>query len=191
MPHDESPESHNESSGYNQIFEKLVVNYDEDSVERLIGMLAYAEYKLDKHDWMRSNPDASFEQVAAFLSHYNERVLKKYRIDAENFLYSYAGQYSEEVLNHQLNKLKDEGISQDLKGIEVRLNSAIKATEVSYMKPVWQGIMSSAIFTFILFIVALLIRFAAPNSGIGQLLQYFLAPDNYELRVIEKSKKTP
>ena len=47
MPHDESPESHNESSGYNQIFEKLVVNYDEDSVERLIGMLAYAEYKLD------------------------------------------------------------------------------------------------------------------------------------------------
>jgi hypothetical protein len=191
MPNDESPESHNESSSYNQIFEKLVARYEEDSVERLIGMLAYAEYKLDKHDWMRSNPGASPEQVAAFLSHYNERVLKKYRTDAENFLYSYAGQYSEEVLKDQLGKLKDEGISKDLKGIEARLVSEIKATEISYMKPVWQGIISSAIFAFILFIVALVIRFAAPNSGIGQLLQYFLAPDNYELRVIEKSKNLP
>jgi hypothetical protein len=187
MSNDESPES----SSYNQIFEKLVVSYEEDSVERLIGMLAYAEYKLDKHDWMRSNPGASPEQVEAFLSHYNARVLKKYRTDAENFLYSYAGQYSEAVLKDQLDKLKDEGISKDLKGIEARISSEIKSTEVSYMKPVWQGIISSAIFAFILFIVALIIRFAAPNSGIGQLLQYFLAPDNYELRVIEKSKSLP
>jgi hypothetical protein len=120
-----------------------------------------------------------------------QRVLKKYRTDAENFLYSYAGQYSEAVLKDQLDKLKDEGISKDLKGIEARLSSEIKSTEISYMKPVWQGIVSSAIFAFILFIVALVIRFAAPNSGIGQLLQYFLAPDNYELRVIEKSKNLP
>jgi hypothetical protein len=70
MPNDES-------SSYNQIFEKLVVSCDEDSVERLIGMLAYAEYKLDKHDWMRSNPGASPEQVEAFLSHYNAASFEK------------------------------------------------------------------------------------------------------------------
>ncbi len=59
------------------------------------------------------------------------------------------------------------------------------------MTPIWQGVIASAIFTFILFRVALIIRFSAPNSGIGQLIQYFLAPENYELRVIEKTKNTP
>ena len=184
MPYDES-------SQYNQIFEKLVVSYQENSQERLIGMLACAEYKLDKNEWMRSNPSASPSEIAAFLSHYNERVLNKYRTDAENVLYSYAGQYADEVLRDQLEKLKDEGISKDLKNIESRLTTEIKATEISYMKPVWQSIIASAIFAFILFIVALIIRFSAPNSGVGQLLQYFLAPENYELRVIEKSKDAP
>ncbi len=189
MQHDSTP--HDDSSGYNQIFDELVVSYEENSPERLIGMLAYAEYKLDRYDWMRSNPNASSDQIAAFLRHYNKRVLKKYRTDAENVLYGYAGQYAEEVLKEQLHKLKDEGISKDLKGIENRLITEIKATEVSYMKPVWQSIIASAIFTFILFLVALIIRFAAPSSGIGQLLQYFLAPANYELRVIEKNKNAP
>jgi hypothetical protein len=168
-----------ESSGYNKIFEKLVVSYEENSLERLIGMLAYAEYKLDKHEWMRSNPSASPEQITAFLSHYNERVLDKYRTDAENVLYGYAGQYAEEELKDKLDKLKDEGISKDLKGIEARITTEIKAIEVSYAKPIWQGIIASAIFTFILFIIALIVRFAAPNSSVGQLLQYFFAPDTY------------
>ncbi len=183
--------SHNEPPSYNQIFEKLVVNHEENSEERLIGMLAYAEYKLDKHEWMSFNPSASASDLAAFLSHYNERVLSKYRIDAANILYGYAGLYAEELLKDQLEKLKDEGISKDLKSIEARLTTEIKATHVSYMIPVWQGIVASAIFTFILFIIALIIRFSAPNSGIGQIVQYFVAPENYELRVIEKNKNAP
>ncbi len=183
--------SHNESSSYNPIFEKLVVSQEENSQERLIGMLAYADYKLDKHEWMSSNPTASPSDLAAFLSHYNERVLTKHRIDAENFLYSYAAQYAENVLKERLDKLKDEGISKDLKSIEDRLTTEIKETHISYMIPVWQGVIASAIFTFILFIVALIIRFSAPNSGIGQIIQYFVAPENYELRVIEKNKNTP
>jgi predicted S18 family serine protease len=183
--------THNKSSSYNPIFEKLVASQEENSQERLIGMLAYAEYKLDKHEWMSSNPSASASDLAAFLSHYNERVLSKYRIDAANILYGYAGPYAEEVLKEQLEKLKDEAISKDLKSIETRLTTEIEKTKISYMTPVWQSIIASAIFTLILFIVALIIRFSAPNSGIGQLIQYFLAPENYELRVIEKHKNTP
>lgn len=183
--------SHDEPPSYNPIFEKLVVSYEENSQERLIGMLAYAEYKLDKHEWMRSNPSASPEEVAAFLSHYNERVLLKYRNDAENVLYSYAGKYAEDLLNEELEKLKDEGLSQELKNAEDRLSTEIKATKVSFMEPIWQGIIASAIFTFLLFIIALMIRFAAPTSSVGQLLQYLLAPEDYELRVIEKNKNAP
>lgn len=40
----------NNTPGYNPIFEKLVINTEEDSQKRLIGMLAYADYKLDKHE---------------------------------------------------------------------------------------------------------------------------------------------
>ncbi len=183
--------SHDEDCSYNPIFEKLVVSHEENSEKRLIGMLAYAEYKLDKHEWMSSNPSASASDLAAFLSHYNERVLSKYCIDAANILYGYAGLYAEEVLKDQLAKLKDEAISKDLKSIEDRLTTETKATHISYMIPVWQGVIASAIFTFILFIVALIIRVSAPNSGIGQIIQYFVAPENYEVQVIEKNKNTP
>ena len=68
--------AHNESSSYNPIFEKLVASQEENSQERLIGMLAYAKYKLDKHEWMSSNPSASASDLAAFLSHYNEPCLE-------------------------------------------------------------------------------------------------------------------
>ncbi len=180
--------SQDEPPNYNPIFEKLVVNHKANSLERLIGMLAYAEYKLDKYEWIRSKPSASPAEIAAILGHFSsERVLDKYRTEAENVLYTYAVQYSEEELQEKLEKLKDEGISKDLKSTEDRLTQKIKDTKQSYMTPVWQGVIASAIFTFILFIVALIIRFSAPNSGIGQLLQYLLAPENYELRVIEKN----
>ena len=183
--------SQNQPSSYNQIFETLVVSQEENSEERLIGILAYAEYKLDKHEWMSSHPNASPSDQTTFLSHYTERKLEKYRNDAEGFLYSYAAQYAEEVLKEQLEKRKDEGISKDLKIIEERLTTEIKATHIGYMTPVWQGVIASAIFTSILFVIALFIRFSAPNSGIGQIIQYLVAPENYELRVIEKDKNTP
>jgi hypothetical protein len=172
-----------DNSSYNQIFEKLVVSQDENSVERLIGMLAHAEYKLDKYEWVSSKPTVTPIEIQAFLDRYNERMLGKYRNDAETVLLSYASQYAEAVLQERLEKLRDEAISKELKTIEANLTREIRATKVSYMKPVWQGIISSAIFTFILFILALLIRFAAPDSSIGQLLQYLSAPDTYKIRV--------
>ncbi|WP_256995300.1 hypothetical protein [Gloeomargarita lithophora] len=36
---------------YNPIFEKLVLQEQEDSFERVVGMLAYANYKLEKYEW--------------------------------------------------------------------------------------------------------------------------------------------
>ena len=95
MPQDEPP-------NYNQIFEKLVVSHEENSPERLIGMLAYAEYKLDKHEWMRSHPNASLSEKAAFLSRNSERVLGKYYTEAEYILYSYGEEYAEGVVEARI-----------------------------------------------------------------------------------------
>ena len=49
-----------------------------------------------------------------------------------------------------------------------------------------QNLVASALFTFILFVLALMIRFAAPNSSAGKLLQFLFASDKYELQLIEK-----
>jgi PHD/YefM family antitoxin component YafN of YafNO toxin-antitoxin module len=174
---------------YNQIFEKLVIQHDSVSGKRLIGMLAYAEYKLDKTEWTLQNPTSTDDQKDAFLSHVgSDRILDKYRNDAENTLIIYADGYAEKRLKEELEKLSREGVLKSLSETEEKLTIAIKATKVSYMKPVWQGIISSMIFTFGLFVLALIVRFASPNSSFGQLLQYFFAPENYELKVIPKQQ---
>jgi hypothetical protein len=56
---------------------------------------------------------------------------------------------------------------------------------LSFWLPVWQSIVASFIFTLILFFAALMIRFAAPNSSIGKLVQYLTAPDEYRLEIIK------
>jgi len=99
---------------------------------------------------------------------------------------SYASDYAERVLHEELEKLKDGALSKQLQNSEERLSRAISDPKVGFGKPVWQGFIASAIFTFALFILALTLRFAAPDSSVGQLLQYLLAPDEYELKVIVK-----
>lgn len=64
----------NDSPKYNPIFERLVLTSAKGSVEPLTGMLAYAEYKLDKCEWIQVNPDPTSEQLVAFISHYNKGV---------------------------------------------------------------------------------------------------------------------
>jgi hypothetical protein len=177
------------NKSYNQIFEKLVTQYDSTSSERLIGMLAYAEYKLDKTNWTLVNQNPSQDKIDSFLSHAgSDRTLGNYRNIAENTLITFADEYSQKRLEEELEKLNREGVLKALSETEEKITIAVKATKVSYMKPVWQGIISSIIFTFGLFVLALIVRFASPNSSFGQLLQYFFAPENYELKVIPKKQ---
>lgn len=167
---------------YNPIFEKLVVNQERDSVERLIGMLAYAEYKLDKHEWMKQNPNASQQLLDAFLSHYSDRVLDKYRDEAQNTLYVYGEEYSQYQLKDKLLAYKEEAVMTQVKGTEKNLTEAIEK-RTSLKGAIWAGLWSSTIFTFLLFLIALLIRFGAPDSSIGKLIQYLTSPAEYQLEL--------
>ena len=176
------------TSGYNPIFEQLVVETKNDSSERLIGMLAYAEYKLDKHEWKQENPNATEEETKSFLSHYNDRVLKKYRTDAENLLLNYAGLYAEDVVNEELEELEEKRFLQELTATKEHIVNHIEKNKTGFWLPVWQGIIASIIFTSILFVLALVVRFAAPDSSAGQILQYLFSPDEYKIK-IEKIKK--
>lgn len=173
----------NTTSGYNPIFEKLVVGTENDSPERLIGMVAYAEYKLDKHEWKQANQNATEEETKSFLSHYSERVLEKYRTDAANVLFNYAGIYAEDVLNEELEELEEKRFLQELTATKKHIVNHIEENKTGFWLPVWQGITASIIFTSILFILALLVRFAAPDSNAGQLLQYLFSPDEYKIKI--------
>ncbi len=177
---------------YNKIFEDLVYSTPQDSVERLYGMLAYAEYKIDKHEWMSTHPNHSKEELKAFLSHYTKRTLDKYRSDAAQAFAGFGEDYAQKLITEEIIEIqKKEGTLEALKSLEARLNQEIKTTKVHYSIPVLQGVIASAIFTFLLFIIALLYTLAKPDTNAGRLLQYLIAPDGYEIKLIPKPPISP
>ena len=180
-------QSGNNKPNYNPIFEKLVVQTNVDSPERLVGMLAYAEYKLSKHEWTIENPNASQQDMASFLSYFNDRILDRHRTDAENLLYNFAGLYADDLLQDEVQKIEEKRLLQELDEAKKHITEEINKSKTGYWKPVWQGIVASSMFTFALFVLALLIRFAAPQSSVGQLIQYLSSPNEYQLK-IEKVK---
>ncbi|MEX0603408.1 MAG: hypothetical protein WD623_06980 [Marinobacter sp.] len=104
---------------YNHIFEKLVVEAEPDSKERLIGMLAYADYKEEKYLWKeqyRLNQQVDTipaDDVKKFLLAYHDGKLEKLRGDAEEVLYVFAEHYAEERAEEAYNEaLESELLSQ-------------------------------------------------------------------------------
>lgn len=184
-------------SEYNNIFERLVLKHPEDSIERIAGMLAYSEYKLDKQAWFVRMEDILDSntmpqkrelkgELDAFLAHYDERTLNKYVADPENLLYTFAASYAEAEIKERLSEITQNATLKELSNSEDRLSKQINQ---SYWKPVQQSIVASIIFSFILFMFALTIRFASPDSNFGQLLQYIISPAQYSLKVEKIEKK--
>ncbi|MFN5514964.1 MAG: hypothetical protein ACK5CA_09505 [Cyanobacteriota bacterium] len=171
---------------YNQIFEKLVLSTEPISENRLYGMLAYAKYKLEKNRWYKNVNSPTKEMVDAFLTSYDRERLEELVREAENTLLEFADSYANQLLEEKLELYKQDILSQELGTLQKDLTAEINKTKLSFWLPVWQGLVASAIFTFSLFILALIIRFAAPDTSIGRLLQYLLAPDQYELQIQKK-----
>jgi hypothetical protein len=163
---------------YNPIFEKLVSNSDKDSPERLIGMIAYADYKQDKLEWIRDNPTATPLEKEAFLKSFTDRRLNNYRENAQISLFAFAEEYAEVTLQERLEEEKSSQLFQEVKNNEARLTTEIQKTKTKFWECIWQGIVSSTIFTVMLFFLGLTIRFAAPNSGIGKIIQFLASPEN-------------
>jgi len=141
---------------YNQIFDKLVSIYPDQSSERLIGMIAYAEYKRDKAEWMQSKPTASKIEMEAFLRSYNDRKLNEYRERASSLLLQYAAAYSKNKLEETLEAEKSKQLIQEIRG-----------AKNSYWSGIGQGVVASFIFSFLLFVIGVLFTIQSPNSGIG------------------------
>lgn len=201
---------------YNQIFERLVVQEPEDSVERLVGKLAYAEYKLEKYEWsLESGEDIPDTDLQAFLRLYNPRVLQKHRRAAENLLLAYAGEYSDSVLEDELEEgiagklslevqesaaeltkelkqstaLLNTDLTNSVKTSQSALSSQVVALKSTWWTPVRQSLTASVIFTVILFVLAVGTRLLAPESNIGRIIQYIASQDDHELILTNPKEK--
>lgn len=164
---------------YNHIFEKLVVETEPDSKERLIGMLAYADYKEEKYQWkeqyrlsqqVNSIPAAD---VKNFLLAYHDGKLGKLRGDAEEVLYVFAEHYAEERATEAYNK-----------ALESELLSQVKAHKDGWWISGVKGALGSFFFASLAVIVSIIFSVASPESNYGKLVQFVTG--NKDFLVLEK-----
>ena len=111
--HDEQSST---KSNYNPIFEKLVISTQPDTKERLIGMLAYADYKEDKYQWKEQYRKTHNVQVVPpeavehFLLAYHEDKFRRLLSDAEQTLYVFGERYAESIVADAYNEAVEASI---------------------------------------------------------------------------------
>lgn len=164
-------------------FDQFVLSTPKDSQERLIGMIAYVEWRIE-HPGSSPNP-------------ISDVILQRYRESAKRLLLDYSGEYAEIILDQELDRLvNDSSVPEGVRLVEVRIlgnlqkmdsNLTTKLT-VPFWLPVKQSIVASVLFSVGLFVIALLIRFLAPDSNPGQLIKFFFASDQYKLCAIDKAR---
>lgn len=177
------------NNGYNPIFEKLVLNTDQDSSDRLIGMLAYAEYKLQKQEYYRSYhsehgscPDDGL--VNEFVRRFNDRILEKQKKDATETLISFAEALTAKNLEENISELIDNSIISEIKDHNSKTLSEVKSQNAK-MTAFYINISSSLAFSFLVFIVAAAIQVRYPDSLIGKIFTA-LTDNTIELTVTKK-----
>lgn len=170
---------------YNPIFEKLVINTDPDSKYRLIGMLAYADYKLEKYQWkeqyrqVHGEISVPPEIVSNFLLNYHDAKLKKLVSDAEATFLSFAEHYAELRIDDLYDEMKDDAVSVTVKTeskvIQQKLSNQVEGWGVSILK----GALGSALFALSVFIFSVLFSVAKPSSNYGKLIQFIIGDEEY------------
>ncbi|MFM2480122.1 hypothetical protein [Celerinatantimonas sp. YJH-8] len=159
---------------YNHIFEKLVMGTEPLSNERLVGMIAYADYKDEKYRWKASYRevhnvnDVPVANVADFLLGYNEKRLQKLKDDAALFLTSFAAEYAEDRIEEEKEKAKDSEIIK-------KIGRQKDGWWVSILK----GALGSFAFTVFVFLFSLLFSLAKPGSNYSKLVQFIVGNKDF------------
>lgn len=150
---------------YNPIFEQLVIDTPEASKERLIGMLAYADYKLEKYYWKseyRQHHDSVTvpqQAVADFLLAYNDGRLDKLKNDADDFLSTFAESYAEE----RAAQAYQQGLAQQDGWWKTGLKSAF----------------GSLLFAALVITLSIIFTIAQPQTNYARLVQYVIGGQDF------------
>ncbi|EHK9068646.1 hypothetical protein KCU34_004120 [Vibrio vulnificus] len=181
-----SPANTSTHPNYNQIFEKLVINAAPDDKERLIGMLAYADYKEEKYQWKEQYRQSNgvsvvpAQDVQNFLLAYHEDKLNKLRNDAEEILYVFAEHYAEARAEEAYNE-----------ALENNLLSEVKNQKDGWVKAAFKGALGSLVFSIFVFLVSIVISFANPDSNYSRLFQFIVGGKEFVILPSNDCRLTP
>ena len=174
---------------YNQIFSKLVLSHKEDSAEQLVGMLAYAEYKLQKQEYCQNfheehQVDPGEDKIAEFIRTFNERRLEQLKKEATETLISFAEALLEENVQENINKIIEESIVS-----EISQNNEKALKEVKRQNRKLTGffisLAASIAFSVFIFIGAALITINYPDSTISKIFKV-LTHNDLEISLTKK-----
>ncbi|MEZ9627431.1 hypothetical protein [Aliivibrio fischeri] len=181
---------------YNPIFEKLVIGTRSNSKERLIGMLAYSDYKDEKYQWKEQYRKANSveivpaDAVKAFLLAYHDGKLDKLRNDAEETLYVFAEHYSEKVSETVYKQALNDNLLKEVRTHNSKNYSAIKKNNASILSKIeksydgwWvaglKGALGSTIFAAIALLVSIIFSVANPDTNYGRLVKFVIGQQEF------------
>lgn len=177
-----SPDEHTSSTQktYNPIFEKLVISTEPDTKERLIGMLAYADYKEDKYQWKeqyRKTHNVQTvppEAVEHFLLAYHEDKFRKLLSDAEQTLYVFGETYSEDIVAEAYND-----------AVESNIVKEVKRYRDGWWISGFKGALGSFFFAVLVFIASLIFSLAKPDSNYSRLFQFIVSNKDFVILPVD------
>lgn len=179
---------------YNPIFEKLVIDTEEDSSDRLIGILAYGEYKLNKYEYF-NDFHAKFdralkdEEEEQFLLCFNDRRLDEMRSSAETRLYAFADTYLDEQLSSIQKDAVDNSIVRTVENIGEKALKGVKK-----YSGFWPSIVLSALgallYTVVTALIILLFTVVNPDSTVAKLTRAFLTDQKIIIQTMPQEDQT-
>jgi hypothetical protein len=136
---------------YNKVYEYLVEAPDD-----VIGLLAYAIYKQEKRNWIvqekQSNSEHSDIRLAGYVAgQLLEGSRSRYRSEAENLL----AVYSLKTIEREKPSIVQAAVTEEMRSIARH----VRESGVWY-KQLGTGIVAAAVYTLILILFALCLRYA-------------------------------
>ncbi|MCP8689433.1 hypothetical protein [Marinobacterium sedimentorum] len=161
---------------HNPILLKLVVEEDDLSLS-LIGRLAYAEYKIQKFEFFRDTEvnegrSPTHEELKGFLRNYNDRRLDQLRSEAEQTLFEFADEISQQFLTEQTRNsavlqqvvASNAKVQGELDDVKTHITDRTKAKVGFFL-----GIGSSIAATIFLAVLLAIIGASSSDSNFGKL----------------------
>lgn len=152
---------------YNNIFETLVLSQGEDdSLDSLAGMLAYAEYKRHKMEFFRGiqkdhERQPTKEEIDGFVRTYqNKGLLDTLKEKYGNTLINFALDFTEERVKEQISEAKQNALMDEIK----RNGSSWRAIGYS--------VCGSFLYTILAALILIAFALVSPDSGLGNWVKH-------------------
>ncbi len=156
-------ESADDLCDFNPFFQTLVLSTDPEHTDRLIGMLAYANYKRVKCDWVQSfrtkhKRYPKREDRQAFIDAHNQPLgLDSLRSGAASMLYEFAEAYAEQVIETKRTELRKDAVADLLSTHKTDLEVVIKR-HTGKMASFLLSLLSNLVFTALLIVLVFVAR---------------------------------